>query len=153
MKKNIAVIVVVALVVVGIGASVAMRRNGEPVTGTSTSSTAADQNDESTSGTEHTAMNNAQSQQDSQPAQSTSKVSIENFAFTPAHITVRKGTTVTWTNNDSTSHNVVSDTTTGPQSEVLGNGKSYSYTFNEAGEFSYKCGLHPSMTGTVTVTE
>lgn len=85
--------------------------------------------------------------------ENTNKVAIENFAFSPAAITVKKGTTVTWTNNDSTSHTVTGDQTGGPDSELLGQGKSYSFTFNTVGTFAYHCAPHPQMTGKVTVTE
>lgn len=81
------------------------------------------------------------------------KVSISNFAFTPASITVKKGTTVTWTNNDSVAHTVTADSGNGPNSELLQNGETYSFTFNEAGTFKYHCVPHPSMKATVTVTE
>lgn len=86
-------------------------------------------------------------------ASSTNKVSISNFAFSPADITIKKGTTVTWTNNDSVAHTVTKDSGSGPESELLENGESYSFTFNELGTFNYHCTPHPQMHGTVTVTE
>ena len=86
-------------------------------------------------------------------ATSTDKVSISNFTFLPADITVKRGTAVTWTNNDSVTHNVSADSGNGPKSQNLANGETFSFTFNEAGTFNYICGLHPSMHGTVTVTE
>ena len=84
------------------------------------------------------------------PAAATAKVSIDNFAFNSKEITVKKGTTVTWTNNDSTSHTVTGDSG-GPSSDLLGNGESYSFTFTAAGTFSYHCEPHPSMRGRVVV--
>ena len=87
-------------------------------------------------------------------AQSAPSVTIQNFAFTPASISVKKGTTVTWTNKDSAGHTVTeSDSQSGPTSGTLSNGQSYHFTFNTVGTFHYKCSIHPSMTGTVTVTE
>jgi plastocyanin len=82
-------------------------------------------------------------------------VSIAGFAFAPANITVKKGTTVTWTNNDSATHTVTSDTkdSHGPSSSQLGKGQTYSFTFATTGTFSYHCEIHPSMKGTVTVTD
>ena len=90
------------------------------------------------------------SQQTSPSASANASVEIRNFAFSPAIVTVSKGATVTWTNNDSPPHSVVSDTgafDTG----VLSNGESKSVTFSTAGTFTYHCGIHPSMKGTVIV--
>jgi len=89
----------------------------------------------------------------SSESSSSNKVTIANFSFSPANITVKKGTTVTWTNNDSVSHTVTADSGNGPDSELLSNGQSYSFTFNDVGTFSYHCTPHPDMHGKVTVTE
>lgn len=83
----------------------------------------------------------------------TDEVEIEDFAFRPANIIVKKGTTVTWTNKDDSAHTVTADGGSGPNSELFGRGQSYSYTFNETGEFSYFCKPHPYMKGKVTVTD
>ena len=82
------------------------------------------------------------------------KVTIQNFAFSPAAITVKKGTTVTWTNQDDTSHTVTeNDGKNGPSAPPLGQGQGYSFTFNQTGTFHYHCSIHQEMTGTVTVTD
>ena len=87
-------------------------------------------------------------------AQSTSdKVSISNFAFSPTDITVKKGTTVTWTNNDSVAHTINFDTDDITDSGNLGNDQTFSVTFSDEGTFNYTCGIHSSMHGTVTVSE
>jgi plastocyanin len=78
-------------------------------------------------------------------------VTIQNFAFSPASVTVPTGTTVTWTNRDSAPHQVGSDTGAF-QGGALGTGASYSFTFTTPGTFPYHCVIHPSMHGTVTVT-
>lgn len=73
-------------------------------------------------------------------------VMIENYAYSPATITVRAGDTVTWTNHDEAQHDVV--TTSGPssfRSPLLAKGQSWSYTFSAAGTYSYYCSLHPDM--------
>lgn len=94
-----------------------------------------------------------QSQSSNQPA-ATNSVKIENFSFTPAAITVKKGTKVTWTNNDNTAHTVTeNDGKNGPSAPEMAPGSSYSFTFNETGSFHYHCTIHPEMTGTVTVTQ
>lgn len=87
-------------------------------------------------------------------ATSSNQVTIENFAFSSNNITVKKGTTVTWTNKDSATHNVTeTDGKNGPKSGDLATGKSFVFTFDEVGTYKYDCSIHPNMTGTVTVTE
>jgi plastocyanin len=78
-------------------------------------------------------------------------VAIQNFAFNPATLNVQVGTKVTWKNLDSAAHHVVSDTGAF-DSGVLNNGQSYSFTFNQAGNYPYHCSIHPSMKGTIVVT-
>ena len=81
---------------------------------------------------------------------SQASVSIEGFKFTPASITIQKGTTVTWTNLDGASH--TSTALDGKwDSKTLGKDNSYSFTFNDTGTFNYKCSFHFTMQGTVTV--
>jgi plastocyanin len=86
-------------------------------------------------------------------------VKISGFAFVPQTITIKKGESVTWINEDSTPHDVASDphpTHTilpGLRSGTLQNGQSYSFTFEQTGSWGYHCHIHPSMTGTVVVTE
>jgi len=92
--------------------------------------------------------------QTAQPAQTSSAVSVDiaGYAFSPSALTVKKGTTVTWTNRDTAPHTVTGDNG-GPASGELKNGGTYSYTFNTTGTFAYHCTVHPSMKATVTVTE
>jgi plastocyanin len=78
------------------------------------------------------------------------KVSIANFAFNPVNLTIITGTTVAWTNNDTVSHNVTSDDGSWG-SNSLAKGDSFSFTFTQAGTFSYHCSVHPSMKATITV--
>jgi plastocyanin len=77
-------------------------------------------------------------------------VSMENFSFVPADLTVSVGTTVTWTNNDAATHTVTSDTGLF-DSKDMSKGGTFSHTFTEKGTFSYHCALHSSMKGTITV--
>jgi plastocyanin len=76
-------------------------------------------------------------------------VTIVQFAFSPESLSVPAGTTVTWTNQDlDTPHSLkFSDGASG----VLKKGASYSRTFSSAGVYAYNCGVHPYMTGKVTV--
>ena len=78
------------------------------------------------------------------------QLTIENFNFTPADITVAVGTTVTWTNNDDVEHTVTASDNSFSSSS-LETGTSYSFTFATAGTYSYFCAIHPFMTGRVTV--
>jgi len=83
-------------------------------------------------------------------AQSTVNVSIENFSFSPASISVSAGDTVVWTNNDSVAHTVTSTDGAFDTGDIAP-GASASVTFENAGTFAYICSIHPSMTGSVDV--
>ena len=82
-------------------------------------------------------------------------VAISGYSFNPQTLRVSVGTTVTWTNMDTVAHSVVSGTPNQPsglfQSSLLGNGQSFSYTFDTPGTYTYNCGPHPYMTGTIVV--
>jgi plastocyanin len=78
--------------------------------------------------------------------------------YVPPEITVSSGTTVTWTNDDSTIHTVTEGTPGGGgatpafDSSIIAPAGTWENTFDTAGEFDYYCNLHPFMTGKVTVT-
>lgn len=78
-------------------------------------------------------------------------IDIRSFSFSPHTLSVKAGTKVTVTNDDTTSHTW---TATGGafDSGELAHGSSYSFVFSKAGTFSYACSIHPSMTGSVVVT-
>ncbi|MCU0678895.1 MAG: plastocyanin/azurin family copper-binding protein [Planctomycetes bacterium] len=80
-------------------------------------------------------------------------VAIMDFAYTPGELTVKVGETVTWTNQDSMAHTVTSDSGIELDSELFGQGESYSHTFAEAGEYAYYCKPHPFMKGKIIVIE
>jgi plastocyanin len=71
-------------------------------------------------------------------------------SFVPTSLTVPAGTTVRWVNTSTEPHNVVSNTGLF-RSEILNPDQDFSYTFEEAGTFSYVCELHPGMAGTIIV--
>jgi plastocyanin len=77
-------------------------------------------------------------------------VTIANFAFGPAAITARVGTTIIWTNTDGTRHTVTADdgSFTSGRLEM---GASFSHKFTKAGTFPYHCAIHRSMLGTVII--
>ena len=77
-------------------------------------------------------------------------VTIDNFTFTPAVLTVPVGTAVTWTNHDDIPHTVVRPGPA-PRSPVLDTGDHFTITFAAAGTYAYFCSLHPHMQGTVVV--
>jgi plastocyanin len=79
-------------------------------------------------------------------------VSIDNFAFVPATLTVRTGSTVTWTNHDEEPHTVAASDGSF-HSPGMGSQGTYSHTFVAAGKFDYVCSIHPFMHATVVVTQ
>jgi len=79
-------------------------------------------------------------------------ISIDNFTFTPAQLTVAAGTKVTWTNHDDIPHLVVD--AKDPQamkSPPLDTGDRWAFAFAKPGTYAYFCALHPHMQGTVIV--
>jgi len=73
--------------------------------------------------------------------------SVDN-GFVPASTTIKKGVTVTWTNRDTSPHNV---TSAGFNSGDILPGASYSHAFTSAGSFDYSDTIHPTMQGTINV--
>jgi amicyanin len=143
MNKNplaVAIAGIVAVLVI-VGGVVALTSNSKPKTETS----AMDMN----------TSKSDQSKTDTTAPEATSSVAIQNFAFSPSSITVKVGTTVTWTNKDSIAHTVTSDdgVAGGPNSQLIDQNKTYSFTFTKAGTYTYHCTPHSYMKGTVTVTE
>jgi plastocyanin len=83
-------------------------------------------------------------------AMNTPTISIDNFAFSQASVTVPVGTKVTWVNHDDMLH-TVADEGKSFKSDPLDNGDSFSHTFDKPGTYKYFCSLHPHMTGTIVV--
>ena len=81
----------------------------------------------------------------------TDAVTIKNFGFSPATISVTAGSTVVWTNDDSVQHDITFDGG-GIASSVLNHNDTFSHTFPTAGTYHYICSIHPFMHGTVIVT-
>ncbi|MFV8242109.1 cupredoxin domain-containing protein [Mycolicibacterium peregrinum] len=78
-------------------------------------------------------------------------VSIDNFAFAPATLTVHRGDTVTWTNHDEEPHTVAAGDGSF-RSPGMDSNATFSFTFTNPGSYDYICSIHPSMHGTVVVT-
>ena len=98
------------------------------------------------------------------------QVTIQDFTFRPATLTVKAGTAVTWTNSGPSVHTVTSDTmvfhSANLASPAAGDpygggamaGASFQFTFNTPGTYAYHCSLHPpssypGFTGTIVVTQ
>ncbi|MEM3094381.1 MAG: cupredoxin family copper-binding protein [Nitrososphaera sp.] len=97
------------------------------------------------------------------PAGGTAAVSIvqgasskTNDAYNPNPAQISAGSAVTWTNDDSVPHTATSGQNATPDgtfdSGILQQGASFSFTFEEAGEYPYFCTLHPNMVGTISVS-
>jgi plastocyanin len=83
--------------------------------------------------------------------QPTRTVSIQNFSFKPANITIKRGTRVIWINKEGTQHTATANNGRSFDSGTLGPGQRFSHTFKRAGKKAYHCEIHPSMKGSVTV--
>jgi amicyanin len=79
-------------------------------------------------------------------------VSISDFKFNPATLTVPVGATVTWTNQDEEPHTVAAKDGSF-HSPGMDTRATYSFTFTTPGSYEYICSIHPFMTGTVVVTK
>lgn len=102
-------------------------------------------------------------------SQSEVSMDVKDFKYEQPNIKIKKGTTVTWTNQDAVQHNVMqehendNDAHDAPTkdeekpdvlaSRLLSKGESYSFTFNEVSSSPYHCSPHPYMKGSVTVVE
>jgi plastocyanin len=78
-------------------------------------------------------------------------VGIDNFTFNPATVTVKAGTTVTWTNKDDIPHGIAATNNAFKRSLALDTDDSFSFTFTTPGTYQYFCYIHPHMTGTIVV--
>lgn len=90
-------------------------------------------------------------------------VVIENHSFNPENITVAVGAIVTWVNNDSSEHQIISDVSYAGngggfsrqlfdlKSPRLFRGSTYSYRFQRAGNYTYHCNIYPMVHGGVQV--
>ncbi len=79
------------------------------------------------------------------------KVSIKSFSFNPTTLNIKKGTKITWTNNDKVSHTITPDSGNRLNSGALSPGKSFSFTPTDLGSINYHCAFHPKMKGSIIV--
>lgn len=87
---------------------------------------------------------------DATPSQQSNEVWIQNSAFNPSSLTVPLNTTIIWTNKDGVTHTVTSNSDLFDSGNI-GNGGVYKHQFTVSGTYSYRCTIHPSMTGTIIV--
>ena len=78
------------------------------------------------------------------------KVVVKDFMFMPTPLTVKAGSTVTWTNKDDEPHTVVSDTGVF-KSGGMDTNETFSYKFDKPGTYHFTCSIHPRMVGTIVV--
>ena len=83
-------------------------------------------------------------------------VTIKGFKFTPASLTVAKGATVTWTNQEDSLHTVTAGTPESPSglfdSGEIDTGVDFGFTFDTPGTYPFFCARHDFMQGEITVT-
>lgn len=81
------------------------------------------------------------------------EVVMKDTQFNPGETTVKKGTTITWPNEDSFDHDVTKKSGPGAgfESGTVAGGDSYKHKFTTAGKVDYVCTIHPGMDGSVTV--
>lgn len=78
-------------------------------------------------------------------------VEIKNFDYLPPELTVKSGTTVTWTNDDSAPHTATATDGSFDTDTIMGPGETGSVTLDKTGTFTYVCSFHAFMKGTVRV--
>jgi plastocyanin len=78
------------------------------------------------------------------------EVGIDNFSYSPAVVTVKAGTEVTWTNHDDIPHTVVSRDNLF-KSKTLDTEEKFSFIPTQPGTYSYFCSIHPKMTAQIVV--
>jgi plastocyanin len=78
------------------------------------------------------------------------RIVVKNFMFQPMSLTVKAGSTVTWTNMDEEPHTVVSSSGLF-RSSALDTKDSFSFKFDKAGTYGFVCSIHPQMVGTIVV--
>ena len=133
MKKGISALIVIIVVAVGLALVVGHKKTTDTTTKSSTPAATTTPAASSSSNT----------------------VDIKGFAFSPKSITVKRGTTVTWTNKDSAAHTVTFDdaSMSSASSGTMAQGDTFSHKFDATGTFAYHCAIHTSMTATVVVTD
>jgi plastocyanin len=80
------------------------------------------------------------------------QITIDNFAFSPAILTVKPGTKVVWLNHDEEPHTVMSADKAAPfKSGALDTNDQFAFVFSQPGTYKYFCTIHSHMVGTIVV--
>jgi len=82
--------------------------------------------------------------------QDSAQIVIKEFMFAPNTLTIKAGSTVTWTNKDDEPHSVVSDTGLF-RSGAKDTDETFSFRFDKPGTYHFTCSIHPKMVGTIIV--
>ena len=101
-------------------------------------------------------MSMAGNQNSSETMSEPNTVTMKNIEFTVKKLTIKKGTTVTWRNDDSAQHDVIFDDSEMSKANsdgLLSKGEKHEYTFTETGTFPYHCTPHPFMKAEIEVVE
>ncbi|MEK7081049.1 MAG: plastocyanin/azurin family copper-binding protein [Patescibacteria group bacterium] len=85
------------------------------------------------------------------PVPLSATISIKNFSFDPTTLTIKSGTKVTWTNDDSVTHTITSDSGSLLNSGTISPGQSFSFIFTNIGTENYHCSIHTTMRGNIIV--
>jgi plastocyanin len=78
-------------------------------------------------------------------------VTIDNYTFKPAKVTIHPGDTIVWRNQDSMPHTASAQDGKSFDTGAIDPGASSSPVVLKAGEYAYHCAIHPDMRGTVDV--
>ena len=77
---------------------------------------------------------------------------MRDIKFDPENATARAGQEICWPNEDTIDHNVVAESGADFESDLYGQGETFTATVEEAGTVEYVCTIHPAMVGTIEVT-
>lgn len=127
MKKRLIIWMIVAILVIGLVTFFIMNNSKNP----------------------QTSINNPNAY--SGASSGSKSIAISNFAFSPITLTINKGETVVWTNQDSAPHTVTSNSGSELSSATLNNRQTYSHAFNEVGTYDYHCNFHTAMKANIRV--
>ena len=86
-------------------------------------------------------------------AATTIEASAAGFEWAPPDITAKVGDVITWQNADNAPHRVATNDGSCRMDSNMNRGDSRSLQFTTSGEYAYRCTVHPSMTGVITITE
>jgi plastocyanin len=78
-------------------------------------------------------------------------IAMRDVKFDPENATAKVGQEICWPNEDTIDHNAVAESGADFESELFGQGGTFTATVDEPGTVEYVCTIHPGMTGTIQV--